>query len=1138
MKWIISTTLFFFTILGAAFNTGAATLTVTNINDSGAGSLREAIAQANTTEEVDTIVFDNQVFSTPKTITLTSGQMSPFYSVVIEGPGANLLTISGNNQSRIFFNNFSSSELTVKNLTLTGGFATNGGAIYTSNSLKLSNLVITENKAMGADVSPAGFPGGLGGGIYTTGGLTLTNSIVSNNLASGIVVITTNPNVGDAGSAGAGGAIFSSAVDPMIVNCTFINNMAKGASSPTAPAGKSGAQGGGAYGGALYGLFAFRVVNSTFINNSAISGDGGSITTTTFGPTAGAAGPAFGGGMYTGGGSRILNTTIANNSVVGGNGGNAPDPSIAGNGGLASAGGIYNEDLRIANTTVVNNTVVAGNGRNGGNASAGGIFGGSNQWGIVSSTITGNAVTGGTGTQSNGLSRGGGIFSSPDTGQASFFRNNIVAENSAASGADVFGNYINAANNLIRNGAGSTGITHGVNGNLVGTTGSPLEPMLGSLADNGGLTKTRALLSGSPAINAGNNSYAINPLNSQPLQFDQRNFQRVNPAGGVIDIGAFEFGSTSIPAAAAPDLQNASDTGFSNTDNITRATTAVFDISNVIPGAKIELLRDNAVVSSVNASFFTVSLSDSAPPLNGVVQYTIRQVIGDVMGELSPALTVTFDNTSPTVTINQASSQSDPTTTLPVRFTAVFSESITVGFTNMDVSLAGSTANVTSAFITVMPIGATYDIEVSVISSNGGFVRASIPVNAAFDAAGNLSLASTSTDNQVTIDNISPIVTINQAAGQSDPTSTQPVNFTVTFSEAVTGFNASDVSLTGSTANVSFASVTVTGSGSTYNVAVSNITSSGQVRARVVAGAAQDSFGNPSAASTSSDNIVTVNIKRAAFDYDGDGKADLSVFRPSAGSWYLSHSSSNAFITVQFGASGDLIAPADFDGDGKTDICVFRPADGGWYRLNSSNNTFTPVQFGTNGDLPVPGDFDGDGKADLTVYRPSAGSWFRINSSNNQFVAAQFGVAEDKPLVGDFDGDGKSDLTVFRPSNGTWYRINSATDTFSPNQFGAPGDLPVAADYDGDGKTDLAVYRPSVGDWYIINSSNSSFTGLHFGVTEDKPAPADFDGDGKADLVVFRPSSGTWYLLRTTAGFTGFQFGASGDVPTPNAFVR
>jgi uncharacterized delta-60 repeat protein len=278
--------------------------------------------------------------------------------------------------------------------------------------------------------------------------------------------------------------------------------------------------------------------------------------------------------------------------------------------------------------------------------------------------------------------------------------------------------------------------------------------------------------------------------------------------------------------------------------------------------------------------------------------------------------------------------------------------------------------------------------------------------------------------------------------------------------------------------------------------------------------------------------------KPPVFDYDGDGKADISVFRPSAGEWYIARSSDGAFSGTHFGADGDLIAPADFDGDGKTDICLFRPSAGSWYRLNSSNNSFTAVRFGAAEDLPVPGDFDGDGRADISIYRPSAGSWYRLNSSNNQSVGVQFGIAEDKPIVGDFDGDGKSDLTVYRPSNGTWYRINSSNDSFSPNQFGTSEDKPVAADYDGDGKTDLAVYRPSVGDWYRINSSNSDFIATHFGVAEDKPAPADFDGDGRADLVVFRPSTGTWYLLRTSAGFTGVQFGANGDLPTPSAFVR
>ncbi|MDQ3800348.1 MAG: FG-GAP-like repeat-containing protein [Acidobacteriota bacterium] len=295
---------------------------------------------------------------------------------------------------------------------------------------------------------------------------------------------------------------------------------------------------------------------------------------------------------------------------------------------------------------------------------------------------------------------------------------------------------------------------------------------------------------------------------------------------------------------------------------------------------------------------------------------------------------------------------------------------------------------------------------------------------------------------------------------------------------------------------------------------------------------------------TSVANINRVSVAKLVisnptpFDYDGDGKADISVFRPSAGDWYLSRSSDGAFAGTHFGANGDLIAPADFDGDGKTDISVFRPSTGSWYRLNSSDNSFTAIQFGAAGDLPVPGDYDGDGRADVSIYRPSAGSWYRLNSSNSQSVGVQFGISEDKPIVGDFDGDGKSDLTVFRPSNGTWYRINSSNDSFSPNQFGATGDLPVAADYDGDGKTDLAVYRPSAGDWYIVNSGNQSFTGIHFGITEDRPAPADFDGDGKADLAVFRPSNGAWYLLRSTAGFIGLQFGENGDIPTPNAFVR
>jgi hypothetical protein len=132
-------------ILFSVSNINAAVYTVSNTNDDGTGSLRRAFAQANATAEEDIINFDSQIFSTPKTITLTSGQLTPFHSVVIEGPGANLLTISGNNQSRFFFNNYHDSLLTVNNVTLMKGFAAVGGAIYSTNFLRLSNLVITDS---------------------------------------------------------------------------------------------------------------------------------------------------------------------------------------------------------------------------------------------------------------------------------------------------------------------------------------------------------------------------------------------------------------------------------------------------------------------------------------------------------------------------------------------------------------------------------------------------------------------------------------------------------------------------------------------------------------------------------------------------------------------------------------------------------------------------------------------------------------------------------------------------------------------------------------------------------------------------------------------------------------------------------
>ena len=265
------------------------------------------------------------------------------------------------------------------------------------------------------------------------------------------------------------------------------------------------------------------------------------------------------------------------------------------------------------------------------------------------------------------------------------------------------------------------------------------------------------------------------------------------------------------------------------------------------------------------------------------------------------------------------------------------------------------------------------------------------------------------------------------------------------------------------------------------------------------------------------------------FDFDGDGKADVSVFRPESGIWYLLQSQSG-FTGLQFGAAADRIVPADYDGDGRTDVAVYR--SGTWY-LNRSSAGFTGLGFGAATDIPQPADFDGDGKADLAVYRPSNGIWYVYNLTNNQVTAVQFGASEDKPVVADYDGDGKADYAVFRPSTGTWYLQRSQAG-FTGIQFGDGTDKPVPADYDGDGRADVAVFRPSNGTWYQ-NRSQLGFTGVQFGVSTDAPTPADYDGDGRADVAVFR--SGVWYLQRSTAGFTGVSFGAATDKAVPNSFI-
>ena len=202
-------------------------------------------------------------------------------------------------------------------------------------------------------------------------------------------------------------------------------------------------------------------------------------------------------------------------------------------------------------------------------------------------------------------------------------------------------------------------------------------------------------------------------------------------------------------------------------------------------------------------------------------------------------------------------------------------------------------------------------------------------------------------------------------------------------------------------------------------------------------------------------------------DMDGDGAHDLIVWRASTGTWYwLTSSSQYDYVMAgakQWGnqALGDVPLTGDFDGDGRADPVVWRPTDGTWYWLTSSSGyayaSLGARQWGSNAaaDKPLVGDFDGDHRSDLAVWRASTGTWYWLLSSAGYAYANAFGIqwgsqaVGDQPYLVDMDGDGKADPCVWRSSTGTWFWLSS-TRGYSYAFAGAvqlgsraAGDIPI-----------------------------------------------------------------------------------------------
>lgn len=631
---------------------------------------------------------------------------------------------------------------------------------------------------------------------------------------------------------------------------------------------------------------------------------------------------------------------------------------------------------------------------------------------------------------------------------------------------------------------------------------------------------------------------------------------RVNP-----NTGALISADTALAFASDPDLTGTPDVvAAAYTNNVPNAaTTTLFDIDSTLDRlltqvppnegtlndvgplgfdttaeVGFDIGSDGAAFASMtgalstNSQLFTINTTTGAATLVGAIG-SLPGTVRDIA--VAPPATLSFAAT----TVNGTEGGTAVVTV--TRF------GDTSGTSSVDVVATGGSASAGSDF-TGLPVTVSFapgetSKTVTVTLPEDAVIEGSETVTLGFTnvtggVAGKLNVATINLADNDFPDTTAPTVTINQAAGQTDPAFGSPVTFTIVFSEPVTGFTSTDVPLSGTAA--SGATTVVSGSGATYTVTVT-VTNSGTLAATIPAGAAADAAGNASQASTSTDNTVTVilspvdttaptvTINQAAGQADPTNQSPVlftvvfseSVTGFAADDVTLSGGgATGATATVTGSGTTYTVSVAGFTRAGpvRADVRAGAASDAAGNASLASTSTDNQVVFnfgkglGPNNVLAVGA---GTGaEANVRVYNANADELFRFTA----FPGYNGGV---RVATGDFNNDGVVDVAFGNgPGAAALVKVidgKTKTQLFevAPFELSYLGGVYVAVgDVTGDGVADLIITADQTGGARVRIFNGADFKQVNdfFGIEDAnfrggaRAAVGDVNGDGIGDVIV------------------------------------